>query len=41
MAALAPGYVGGWTALHHWDLTDQVRIQERSDADARGGDRCR
>lgn len=23
-AALAPGYVGGWTALHHWDLTDQV-----------------
>ena len=24
MAALAPGYVGGWTALHHWDLTDQV-----------------
>lgn len=24
MAALAPGYVGGWSALHHWDLTDQV-----------------
>lgn len=24
MAALAPGYVGGWTALHHWDLTDQI-----------------
>lgn len=24
MAALAPGYIGGWTALHHWDLTDQV-----------------
>lgn len=23
-SALAPGYVGGWTALHHWDLTDQV-----------------
>lgn len=23
-AALEPGYVGGWTALHHWDLTDQV-----------------
>ena len=23
-AALSPGYVGGWTALHHWDLTDQV-----------------
>jgi len=23
-AALAPGYVGGWTALNHWDLTDQV-----------------
>lgn len=23
-AALAPGYIGGWTALHHWDLTDQV-----------------
>jgi len=22
--ALRPGYVGGWTALHHWDLTDQV-----------------
>jgi predicted transcriptional regulator of viral defense system len=22
--ALAPGYIGGWTALHHWDLTDQV-----------------
>lgn len=22
--ALAPGYVGGWTALNHWDLTDQV-----------------
>jgi predicted transcriptional regulator of viral defense system len=22
--ALAPGYVGGWTALHHWDLTDQI-----------------
>lgn len=20
----APGYVGGWTALHHWDLTDQI-----------------
>ncbi len=24
MAALGPGYVGGWSALHHWDLTDQV-----------------
>lgn len=24
IAALSPGYVGGWTALHHWDLTDQV-----------------
>lgn len=23
-ATLAPGYVGGWTALHHWDLTDQI-----------------
>lgn len=23
-AALGEGYVGGWTALHHWDLTDQV-----------------
>ena len=23
-SALAPGYVGGWTALHHWDLTDQM-----------------
>ena len=23
-AALAPGYIGGWTALHYWDLTDQV-----------------
>lgn len=23
-AALAPGYVGGWSALHHWDLTDQI-----------------
>jgi predicted transcriptional regulator of viral defense system len=23
-AALAPGYVGGWTALHQWDLTDQI-----------------
>jgi predicted transcriptional regulator of viral defense system len=23
-AALGPGYVGGWTALHHWDLTDQL-----------------
>ena len=22
--ALAPGYVGGWTALGHWDLTDQL-----------------
>lgn len=22
--ALGPGYVGGWTALHHWDLTDQI-----------------
>jgi len=22
--ALAPGYIGGWTALHHWDLTDQI-----------------
>ncbi len=22
--ALSPGYVGGWTALHHWDLTDQI-----------------
>lgn len=22
--ALSPGYVGGWTALHHWDLTDQL-----------------
>jgi predicted transcriptional regulator of viral defense system len=24
MAAFTPGYVGGWSALHHWDLTDQV-----------------
>ena len=23
-AALRPGYVGGWSALHHWDLTDQI-----------------
>lgn len=23
-AALGDGYVGGWTALHHWDLTDQI-----------------
>lgn len=23
-AVSAPGYVGGWTALHHWDLTDQI-----------------
>lgn len=23
-AALSPGYIGGWTALHHWDLTDQI-----------------
>ncbi len=23
-AAFAPGYIGGWTALHHWDLTDQI-----------------
>lgn len=23
-AAFGSGYVGGWTALHHWDLTDQV-----------------
>jgi len=22
--ALAPGYVGGWTALGHWGLTDQI-----------------
>ena len=22
--ALCPGYVGGWTALHYWDLTDQI-----------------
>lgn len=22
--AFAPGYVGGWTALHYWDLTDQI-----------------
>ncbi|HEV7807849.1 MAG TPA: type IV toxin-antitoxin system AbiEi family antitoxin domain-containing protein [Solirubrobacteraceae bacterium] len=22
--ALRPCYVGGWTALHHWDLTDQL-----------------
>lgn len=22
--ALAPSYIGGWTALHHWDLTDQI-----------------
>ena len=22
--ALSPGYIGGWTALHHWDLTDQI-----------------
>ena len=22
--ALSPCYVGGWTALHHWDLTDQL-----------------
>lgn len=20
----APGYIGGWTALNHWDLTDQI-----------------
>lgn len=24
VAAVGPGYVGGWSALHHWDLTDQV-----------------
>jgi predicted transcriptional regulator of viral defense system len=24
ITALSPGYVGGWTALHHWDLTDQI-----------------
>lgn len=23
-AAFGPGYIGGWTALHYWDLTDQV-----------------
>ncbi|MFY9469001.1 MAG: type IV toxin-antitoxin system AbiEi family antitoxin domain-containing protein [Solirubrobacterales bacterium] len=23
-AVAAPGYIGGWTALHHWDLTDQI-----------------
>lgn len=23
-AVLAPGYVGGWTALGHWELTDQI-----------------
>lgn len=23
-AALGEGYIGGWTALHHWDLTDQI-----------------
>lgn len=23
-AALGEGYVGGWTALRHWDLTDQI-----------------
>lgn len=23
-AAFAPGYVGGWTALSHWELTDQI-----------------
>lgn len=22
--ALGPAYIGGWTALHHWDLTDQL-----------------
>lgn len=22
--ALEPGYVGGWTALNHWDLTEQL-----------------
>lgn len=22
--AVGGGYVGGWTALHHWDLTDQI-----------------
>jgi len=22
--ALSPSYIGGWTALHHWDLTDQL-----------------
>lgn len=22
--ALAPAYIAGWTALHHWDLTDQL-----------------
>jgi predicted transcriptional regulator of viral defense system len=21
---LAPSYIGGWSALHHWDLTDQL-----------------
>lgn len=21
---LTPAYIGGWTALHHWDLTDQL-----------------
>ncbi len=24
LAIYAPGYIGGWTALHHWDLTDQI-----------------
>lgn len=23
-SALGDGYIGGWTALHHWDLTDQI-----------------
>lgn len=23
-AAFSPGYVGGWTALHNWALTDQI-----------------
>lgn len=23
-AAFSPGYVGGWTAVHHWELTDQI-----------------
>ncbi|MFN8223131.1 MAG: type IV toxin-antitoxin system AbiEi family antitoxin domain-containing protein [Gaiellales bacterium] len=24
--ALDPGYIGGWSALHHWDLTEQLFV---------------